>query len=61
MARRRGTSRVTEPGTSPEPEFRPTNELPSIRTRRPVLYWTLIVAVLAMVLPLVAGLIQALL
>lgn len=60
MARRKGTSRVTDPGTGPEPEFRPTSELPPIRQRKPVLFWTLIVAVAAMILPLVAGLIQAL-
>ncbi len=61
MARRREGSRVTAPGTRAEPEFKPTSELPPIRHRKPVLFWTIIVAVAAMVLPLVAGLIQVLL
>ena len=52
---------MTSPGTTPGPVERPVNELPSIRKRKPLLYWTLLVAVGAMILPLVAGLIQALL
>ena len=62
MARRRGTSRVTEPGGGPQtgsgegpPEF------PSIRQRQPVVFWTVILATAALVVPLVAGLIQVLL
>jgi hypothetical protein len=63
MARRKGTSRVTQSGGSRvgdgdgegEPRYNPSPELPSIRSRRPVLYWTTVIAVLAMVLSTVAS------
>lgn len=61
MARSKGTSRITDPGTVPGrtgPVTRP--ELPSIRKRRPALFWSVVVASFAMVVPMVAGLIQAL-
>lgn len=61
MARSKGTSRITAPGTAhggAGPVARP--EMPSIRKRRPGLYWTVVLASLAMLLPLIAGLIQAL-
>ncbi|MEM9561057.1 MAG: hypothetical protein AAGA93_00475 [Actinomycetota bacterium] len=64
MARRKGTSRVTQPGTgSPNGPGAagPPPGLPSIRERRPALFWGLIVGMLAMLLPLVAGMIQVLL
>lgn len=60
MARRTGTSRVTQPGTPDGAVYQGPPELPSIRKRKPLLYWTLIVAVLAMLIPIVAGLIQVL-
>ena len=51
---------MTQPGTRSEPGYRPPPELPSIRHRRPVLFWTVIVAVAAMMVPVVAGMIQVL-
>lgn len=62
MARRRGTSRVTEPGGKARSESgEGPPELPSIRQRQPVVFWTVILATAALVIPLVAGLIQVLL
>ncbi len=52
---------MTQPGTPDRPVQRGPAELPSIRKRRPLLYWTLIVAVVAMVVPLLAGIVQGLL
>lgn len=61
MARRRGTSRVTRPGEAARTGDRPPAPgLPSIRQRRPVLFWGLMVAVFALVLPLIFGFVQAL-
>ncbi|MGH1503849.1 MAG: hypothetical protein ACRBI6_09865 [Acidimicrobiales bacterium] len=51
MSRQRnGPGRVT----APRVEEHDDRELPSIRRRRPVMFWAMIVAVLAMVLSLVA-------
>jgi hypothetical protein len=59
VARKRNASRVTPKGTDPDlPPFLNQNELPSIRQRRPVMYWVTVLAVLAMVIPLIAGFIQ---
>jgi hypothetical protein len=60
MARRRGTSRVTRTGTNPE-RVTPSGEteLPSIRHRRPALFWTVVIGVFAMVLPIVLTFVQA--
>ncbi len=61
MARRKGTSRVSAAGASPGSSGqapRPQPEFPSIRQRKPGLYWTLIVAVVALLVPLFAGLVQ---
>lgn len=56
MARRKGTSRVTESGgDSPSEGYNPVPEFPSIRSRKPVLYWTTVIAVAAMVLSTVAS------
>ncbi|MEL6981762.1 MAG: hypothetical protein AAFO29_05000 [Actinomycetota bacterium] len=52
---------MTEPGTQPGAVYQGPPELPSIRQRKPLLYWTVIVGVLAMLVPIVAGLIQVLL
>jgi hypothetical protein len=61
MARPKGTSRITDPGTASGGSGPvPRHELPSIRKRRPALFWTVVVASLAMLLPVVAGLVQAL-
>ena len=62
MARRRQTSRVTAPGTRPADGTRPPTtpaELPSIRKRRPGLFWTVVLASFAMLVPLVLGFFQA--
>jgi hypothetical protein len=63
MARRRGTSRITEPGTVPGPDAqRRTAEpagLPSLRERRPFLFWGLMVAMAALILPVFLSLFQA--
>ena len=52
---------MTKPGTPSGAVHQGPPELPSIRKRRPLLYWTLIIAVLAMLIPLVAGMVQVLL
>lgn len=49
---------MTQPGTPSGAVYQGPPELPSIRHRRPLLYWTLIVAVLAMLVSVVAGIIQ---
>ncbi len=62
MVRRKGTSRVSGPGSStdvsgPGPAG---PSLPSLRQRRPVIYWVVILAVVAMVLTTVASFVSAL-
>lgn len=60
MVRRPGTSRVTRPGTSPDrPNPVRSNELPSIRQRRPFMFWGLMVAMAALIVPVFASLVQA--
>ncbi len=60
MARRKETSRVTESGGAPTRQgYDPAPSLPSIRQRRPVLYWTTVVAVAAMVLSTLASFVTA--
>ncbi|MEM7272089.1 MAG: hypothetical protein AAF547_03325 [Actinomycetota bacterium] len=55
MARPKGTSRVTGPGgTSPDaPYVEP--KFPSFRERKPLMYWTIVIAVLAMVISTVGS------
>lgn len=64
MVRRRGTSRVTPVGSGGRSGNRPGSagppELPSIRRRRPVLFWGLMVAMIGLILPLFLTLLQAL-
>ncbi len=58
MSRQRnGPGRVTAPRDLDDVEY----EIPSIRRRRPFMFWAMIIAVLAMVLSLVAVPIAALL
>lgn len=63
MARRRGTSRVTPPGTPSgsdgEARSAVPPALPSLRERRPFLFWGLMLAVVSLVVPLFLGLFQA--
>ncbi len=61
MARRKGTSRVSAPQSAPAGgSYEPGGPtLPSMRERRPVMFWTVIVAVAAMVLSTVASFISA--
>lgn len=54
MSRARPSGRVT-----PRPERGPDEPLPSYRKRKPVVYWFVIVAVLAMLLTTFAGLLSA--
>ena len=60
MVRRTGTSRVGGGGESPadrgpaEP-----NRYPSLRERKPVVFWTIVIAVLAMVLSTGASFVTA--
>lgn len=61
MARSKGTSRVTASGTSPGARAPVADPgLPSLRKRRPVMYWTVVVAALAMILSVVGSFLLAL-
>lgn len=62
MVRRKGTSRVSAPGSAPGPTVSsPTSPgLPSLRQRRPVMFWVVIIAVVAMVLSTIASFVSAL-
>ncbi len=61
MTRRKGTSRVergvSDPAGNPVPST--TQSLPSLRERRPVMYWVVMLAVLAMVLSTIASFVSA--
>lgn len=51
---------MTAPGTRPDgPPVSDPSELPSIRKRKPALFWTVVVASLAMLVPVVLGFFQA--
>lgn len=54
MARRTGTSRVSGSGGGPSSERREP-EFPSMRKRRPFMYWIVVLAVAAMVLGTIAS------
>ncbi len=63
MVRRKGTSRVSGPQSSTNDGGGPgpaAPSFPSLRERRPVVYWVVIVAVVAMVLSTVASFVSAL-
>ncbi len=61
MVRRKGTSRVGGPARSSEGAIRSEPSFPSLRQRRPVLFWIVILAVVAMVLSTIASFVSALL
>ena len=61
MVRRKGTSRVggADSGSGAENQPAATQTFPSLRQRRPVMYWVVMLAVLAMVLSTIASFVSA--
>lgn len=62
MVRRKGTSRVSGAGSAEQSAAGPvprSSSLPSLRQRRPVMYWVVVLAVVAMVLSTIASFVSA--
>lgn len=61
MVRRKGTSRVgaADPGSSAASQPVAPQTFPSLRQRRPVMYWVVMLAVVAMVLSTIASFVSA--
>ncbi len=59
MVRRTGNSRVSGSDSGSGPQQYEPKEFPSLRSRRPVMFWVVVLAVAAMVLSTIASFVTA--